>query len=103
MAETASAEPVTGRAIVCHGPAKDGKWKIEDVRLRPIKDNELVVKIVASGISHTDLVVGDADEGFGVFYPSIKGHEGEGRTLRVVLDGGRHELTRLQVPATFSR
>ncbi|EON69881.1 hypothetical protein W97_09145 [Coniosporium apollinis CBS 100218] len=83
MAETASAEPVTGRAIVCHGPAKDGKWKIEDVRLRPIKDNELVVKIVASGICHTDLVVGDADEGFGVFYPSIKGHEGAGYVQQI--------------------
>lgn len=94
---------MTGRAIVCHGPVRDGKWKIENVRLRPINENELVVKIVASGICHTDLVVADAEEGFGVFYPSIKGHEGEGRTLSVVLDGGRHKLTKSQVPATSNR
>ncbi|KAK3082002.1 hypothetical protein LTS18_008717 [Coniosporium uncinatum] len=57
--------------------ARDGKWEIEDVTLRPIGDEELVVQIVASGICHTDLVVGDQPDGAApfVFYPRVLGHE----------------------------
>jgi len=71
-------ETFRGPAIISRGQARDGKWKIEDVTLRPIGDEELVVQIVASGICHTDLVVGDQPDGAApfVFYPRVLGHEG---------------------------
>ncbi|OCK79638.1 GroES-like protein [Lepidopterella palustris CBS 459.81] len=73
-----------GRAIVSHGAVSEGKWAMEDVRLREIRDDELVVRMVASGICHTDLHFGDQKEGgYGVMYPSIKGHEGSGCVVRV--------------------
>ena len=54
----------------------DGGWKMEDVKVRDVGDDELLVRIVASGICHTDLVFGGLKEGPGVIYPSVKGHEG---------------------------
>lgn len=65
----------SARAIVTRGPHKEGKWKIEDIKLRPLEDNELLVRIVASGICHTDLVFGDNAENIGG-YPRVMGHEG---------------------------
>jgi Zn-dependent alcohol dehydrogenase len=63
------------RAIVTRGSHKEGKWNIENVKLRPLKDNELLVRIVASGICHTDVVFGDNADGIGG-YPRVMGHEG---------------------------
>ena len=88
----ASSSAHRGRAIVSRGPIKAGKWAVEEVTLRPIKDNELVVEMVASGIcklqehcidyvltqeGHTDLYFGDAEPAppF-MFYPRVLGHEG---------------------------
>jgi len=65
------------RAIVSHGPVSEGKWAMEQVRLRDIAADELVIRVVASGVCHTDLHFGGQKEGFGVVYPSVKGHEGE--------------------------
>jgi D-arabinose 1-dehydrogenase-like Zn-dependent alcohol dehydrogenase len=70
-----STTTTSARAIVTRGSHKEGKWKIEDISLRPIGDNELLVRIVASGICHTDLVFGDNAEGIGG-YPRVMGHEG---------------------------
>lgn len=66
----------SARAIVTRGPHKEGKWTMEDVTLRPIGDNELLVRMVASGICHTDVVFGDAADDIGG-YPRIMGHEGK--------------------------
>ncbi|KAF2104413.1 alcohol dehydrogenase [Rhizodiscina lignyota] len=79
-----SSEAHRGRAIVSRGPNKEGQWAIEDVTLRPIKDNELVVQMVASGICHTDFYFGDAEpaEPY-MFYPRVLGHEGSGRVVEV--------------------
>lgn len=66
----------TARAIVSRAPLNDGGWKMEDVKVRDVGDDELLVRIVASGICHTDLVFGGLKEGPGVIYPSVKGHEG---------------------------
>lgn len=66
----------TARAIVSRAPLSDGGWKMEDVKVRDVGDDELLVRIVASGICHTDLVFGGLKEGPGVIYPSVKGHEG---------------------------
>ncbi|KAF1989883.1 putative alcohol dehydrogenase [Aulographum hederae CBS 113979] len=76
---TTTTESFHGPAIVSRDAARDGGWKIEDVHLRPIKDDELVIQVVASGICHTDLVFGDAPAGSSslVQYPKVLGHEGK--------------------------
>jgi Zn-dependent alcohol dehydrogenase len=65
----------SARAIVTRGSHKEGKWNIEDIKLRPLRDDELLVRIVASGICHTDIVFGDHAEDIGG-YPRVMGHEG---------------------------
>jgi threonine dehydrogenase-like Zn-dependent dehydrogenase len=49
------------------------------VKLRELKDDEVLVEIVASGICHTDLHCGNTPDDKGVpavFYPRVLGHEG---------------------------
>ncbi|EOD47543.1 putative alcohol dehydrogenase protein [Neofusicoccum parvum UCRNP2] len=78
--------PITSRALVSRGPFSQGQWAVEDVTLRELKPDELVVEIVASGICHTDLHCGDtpADAGVpAVYYPRVLGHEGSGYAVRV--------------------
>ncbi|KAF4307554.1 putative alcohol dehydrogenase protein [Botryosphaeria dothidea] len=71
------------RAIVSRGPLNDGGWKMEDVKVRDVGDDELLVRIVASGICHTDILFAGLKEGPFVTYPSIKGHEGAGYVEKV--------------------
>ncbi|KKY13601.1 putative alcohol [Diplodia seriata] len=73
----------TARAIVSRAPLNDGGWKIEDVKVRDVGDDELLVRIVASGICHTDILFAGLKEGPGVIYPSVKGHEGSGYVEQV--------------------
>lgn len=66
------------QALVSRGRFSEGKWAIENVRLREPKDDEVVVEIVASGICHTDLHCGDSPDDQGipsVYYPRVLGHE----------------------------
>jgi Zn-dependent alcohol dehydrogenase len=63
------------RAIVTRGSHKEGKWNMENIKLRPLRDDELLVRIVASGVCHTDIVFGDKAEAIGG-YPRVMGHEG---------------------------
>lgn len=64
-------------AIVAHGAFSDGKWSMDQVQLREITENELVVRIVASGICHTDLYFGEKQDGeLWCQYPRVLGHEG---------------------------
>lgn len=51
---------------------------MEEVTTRTIKDDELVVEMVASGICHTDILIGSIPGGAApiAFYPRILGHEG---------------------------
>lgn len=75
------------KALVARAPFSEGKWAIEPVTLRDLKDDEVLVEIVASGICHTDLHCGNTpdDKGVpGVFYPRVLGHEGESPCLRSV-------------------
>lgn len=86
------------------GPNKEGKWSIEEVTLRPIKDDELVVEMVASGIC-TDpkpceqvlmltIHIGATDSHFADsppqepfwVYPRVVGHEGSGYVKEVGKD-----------------
>jgi len=68
-------ETLNGRAIVSRGQLKDGKWSIEDIQVHSLKENELLVRMVASGICHTDVVFGNNAEPIGG-YPKVMGHEG---------------------------
>lgn len=61
-------------AAICRGPKQP--FSIEDVVLDNLQPNELRIRIVASGICHTDLAVRDGQ--LPVPLPSVLGHEGAG-------------------------
>lgn len=75
--------PTRTRAIVSYGPHQSDGWKLRQIQLRPLRENELLVEIVASGVCQTDLHFGGASEGFGVHYPRVMGHEGAGYVREV--------------------
>ncbi|OJD30180.1 alcohol dehydrogenase [Diplodia corticola] len=86
MAAVDDTIPITSKALVARGPFSQGKWSIEDVTLRALKPDEVVVEIVASGICHTDLHCGNTPDDQGVpavYYPRVLGHEGSGYVRRV--------------------
>ena len=73
------------RAAILWEPHTD--WSVEDIELDPPKKGEVLVKLVASGLCHSDehLVTGDMvldpemAEAFGLHqFPIIGGHEGAG-------------------------
>lgn len=68
-------------AIVARGPASQGQWKLEDVVPRSIKDDEVLVRVFASGICLADIHFGDvaveeAGDNPAIWYPRVLGHEG---------------------------
>ena len=63
------------KAAVAWGPGE--KLKIEEVDLAPPQKGEVLVKIVATGVCHTDAFTLSGDDPEGIF-PSILGHEGGG-------------------------
>lgn len=67
-------------ALVARGPISRGQWRLEQVAARPIKDDEVLVGIVASGICRADIHFGDVavdeTDNPAVQYPRILGHEG---------------------------
>ncbi|TDZ20923.1 Aryl-alcohol dehydrogenase [Colletotrichum orbiculare MAFF 240422] len=72
-------------ALVARGPISEGKWAVEPVTLRDLREDEVLVEIVASGICHTDLHCGNtpADASVpGVYYPRVLGHEGSGYVVK---------------------
>lgn len=50
---------------------------MKDIALRPLREKEVLVEIVASGICQTDLHFAGLESGTGIHYPRIMGHEGE--------------------------
>lgn len=58
------------RAIVTR--AADNQWSLEEVTLRAVGSDELLVQVAASGICHTDLKVGKRPQ----HSDRILGHEG---------------------------
>ncbi|KAI3007370.1 NAD(P)-binding protein [Aspergillus phoenicis ATCC 13157] len=66
---------ITGRALVSHGPYQAGGWKLQNVSLRPLRENELLIEVVASGVCQTDLHFAGLERGHGVHYPRVMGHE----------------------------
>ncbi|MGD6843689.1 NAD(P)-dependent alcohol dehydrogenase [Bacillus infantis] len=66
------------KAAVTHGQGED--FKIEEVELAEPQANEVLIKIVASGVCHTDAVARD----LGLTpYPVVLGHEGSGIVEKV--------------------
>src|SRR5690625_4382418 len=53
-----------------------GRFEIEQATLGPPKPDEVLVKVVAAGLCHTDLVV--RDQVYPVPLPVVLGHEGAG-------------------------
>ncbi|KAL3434385.1 chaperonin 10-like protein [Aspergillus tetrazonus] len=66
------------RALISYGPHKSGGWKLKNVALRPLREKELLIEMVASGICQTDLHFAGMETGYGVHYPRAMGHEGAG-------------------------
>lgn len=55
-------------------------FKFEELSLTKQEpgDHEVLVRVIASGICHTDLVVGSLPTGYSGVYPKVIGHEGSG-------------------------
>jgi len=75
--------PATAQAFFAHEPA-DGKVKftLEDVLVRELKDDEVLVRMVATGICHTDLIFASLPKEAGS-YCKVLGHEGGGYVEQV--------------------
>ena len=58
-----------------------GTFSLEQLELAELKDTEVLVRMVGSGICHTDLA--GRDQHFPVPLPSVFGHEGAGVVERV--------------------
>ena len=63
------------RAAVLHRP--DEPVTVEDVELDPPKAGEVLVRVVAAGVCHSDVRYADGELGEG-HWPMILGHEGAG-------------------------
>jgi aryl-alcohol dehydrogenase len=65
---------VTARAAICRG--NQSPFAIEDVSVDDLRPDELLIRIVACGICHTDMAV--RDQQVPVPLPAVLGHEGSG-------------------------
>ena len=70
-----SAETITCKAAIAWEAGKP--LSIEDVQVAPPKAGEVRVRIVATGVCHTDAFTLSGDDPEGIF-PAILGHEGGG-------------------------
>lgn len=66
---------IKSKAAVAYAPGRP--LTIEEINVNPPKEGEVLVKIVASGICHTDAYTLSGKDPEGIF-PSILGHEGAG-------------------------
>ncbi|NQS76741.1 MAG: NAD(P)-dependent alcohol dehydrogenase [Peptococcaceae bacterium] len=62
------------KAAVVHSPGQD--FVIEEVDLAPPKESEVLVRMVACGVCHSDAFA--RDQGIPVPLPAVLGHEGAG-------------------------
>lgn len=74
-------------AIVAYEPSEPGKpiWRHEPVTIKRTDPgpNEVLVRILASGVCHTDIVCGSVPTGVFGGYPKVLGHEGSGYVVAV--------------------
>ncbi|KAI9038345.1 NAD(P)-dependent alcohol dehydrogenase [Aspergillus affinis] len=81
---------VLSEGLVSYGPYKSGGWRLQNLTTRPLRGKEVLVEIVASGICQTDLHFAGADNGPGVHYPRVMGHEVR-QSIKAAV--GEYELT----------
>jgi Zn-dependent alcohol dehydrogenase len=74
------------RAVVLREPAR--AVAVEEVELDPPKANEVLVRVAAAGVCHSDLRLADGELGDGR-WPMVLGHEGAG-VVEAVGDGVDH-------------
>ena len=74
------------RAAVLHHPSRP--VVVEEVELDPPKAQEVLVKVAAAGVCHSDVRYADGDLGTGR-WPIVLGHEGAG-VVEVIGDGVTH-------------
>lgn len=67
------------RAAVVH--EKSGPFVVEEIRMEDPRDDEILIKIVATGVCHTD--IGVRDQNYPVPLPAVLGHEGAGVVEKV--------------------
>ena len=68
-------EAITCRAVLLNEAG--GAATVEEVTVHPPGPNEVRIKVVASGVCHTDLTVKNLN-GMGMNFPIVLGHEGAG-------------------------
>ncbi|NUL83571.1 MAG: Zn-dependent alcohol dehydrogenase [Armatimonadetes bacterium] len=78
-----------GLAAVLNAPGAD--VTLEEITIDPPGPNEVMVRLTASGVCHTDLHVKNM-QGMGMQYPILLGHEGAG-IVEAVGDGVTHLST----------
>ena len=79
-AKTQAKETMKTRAAVAWGPGQP--LVIEELDLEMPKAGEVLVRIVASGVCHTDAFTLSGDDPEGIF-PAVLGHEGGGIVERI--------------------
>jgi Zn-dependent alcohol dehydrogenase len=69
----------TAHGIVSWGRLSDGDWRMEELYVRSPGDGELLVEMVATGVCHTDVLIGNLPLAVSPvsFYPRVLGHEGK--------------------------
>ena len=72
------------RATAAVVPAKNSPFELREVVLDDPRPDEVVVRVVASGICHTDLIV--RDQWYPPELPAVLGHEGSGVVEQVGAD-----------------
>ena len=73
--EPAMNETIKSRAAVAWGPGKP--LSIEEIDVMPPQAGEVRIRVIASGVCHTDAFTLSGDDPEGIF-PAILGHEGGG-------------------------
>lgn len=71
---------IKSKAAIAWGPGQP--LSIEEVDVMPPKKGEVLIKVIASGVCHTDAFTLSGDDPEGVF-PAILGHEGGGIVVKV--------------------
>jgi S-(hydroxymethyl)mycothiol dehydrogenase len=75
-----------GRAVLLNGPGEPAT--VEDIRVASPGPGEVLIRLAASGVCHTDLTIKNQN-GAGMKFPIVLGHEGAG-TVEEVGEGVTH-------------
>lgn len=77
-------------ALISYEPSEPGKldWRHESITIKRTDPgpNEVLVRMLAAGVCHTDIVCGSVPTGVFGAYPKVLGHEGSGYVLAIGSD-----------------